>query len=434
MVRPTTIRVVLSLALTFGWSIRQLDVNNTFFHGDLNETVYTHQPPGFIDSTRPDHICLLSKAIYGLKQSLRAWFNTLSTTLLDFSFVGSQYDPSLFVLTSNGHTLVVLVYVDDILVTDSNSTLMAELIATLHSRFALKDLGHLHYFLGIEVSSSTNGFHLSQTKYIGDLLNRANMVNTKPCPSPMSANTSLSKFDEDPLEDPHLYRTIVGALQYTTITRPDITFAVNKVSQFMHNPTTSHWTSVKRILHYLAGSPSHGIFIKPCHTLEIHAYCDADWAGCPDDRRSTSAFCIFLGSNIISWSSKKQYTVARSSTEFEYRSLALSCTELVWLQFLLDELHVQLQSPPTLWCDNIGTTFLASNPAFHARTKHVEIDFHFIRERVLNRSLLIRFISSQDQIADILIKGLTTPRFLSPRSKLTVTPVPSACGGGGADR
>ena len=191
-------------------------------------------------------------------------------------------------------------------------------------------------------------------------------------------------------------------------------------------------SSVKRILRYLAGSPSHGIFLKPCHKLEIHAYCDADWAGCPDDRRSTSAFCIFLGSNIISWSSKKQHTVARSSTESEYRSLALACTELVWLQFLLAELHVKLQSPPTLWCDNIGATFLASNPAFHARTKHVEIDFHFIRERVLNRSLLIRFISSQDQIADILTKGLTTPRFLSLRSKLTVTPVPSACGG--ADR
>lgn len=149
----------------------------------------------------------------------------------------------------------------------------------------------------------------------------------------MLPNNSLSKHDGDPMDDPHLYRAIVGALQYATITRPDIAFAVNKVSQFMHAPTTTHWASVKRILRYLNGSLSHGLSLQPDPSLTLHAYSDAHWAGCPDDRPSTSGYCIYLGPNLISWSSKKQPTVSRSSTESEYRSLALASAELVWLQF-----------------------------------------------------------------------------------------------------
>lgn len=231
------------------------------------------------------------------------------------------------------------------------------------------------------------------------------------------------------MDDPHFYRSIVGALQYATITRPDIAFSVNKVSQYMHNPTTNHWAAVKRIWRYLNGSSSHGLTLRPDSSFSLHAYCDADWAGCPDDRRSTSGFCIYFGSNLISWSSKKQPTVSRSSTEAEYRSLAITSAELIWVQFLLAELHFFLSSPPVLWCDNIGATFLASNPMFHARTKHVEIDYHFVRERVAHNELLIRFICSKDQIGDIMTKSLSTPRFLLLRDKLTVASPPSACEG-----
>lgn len=291
------------------------------------------QPPGFIDASRPHHVCRLSKALYGLKQSPRAWFHTLSSALLEHGFAPSRYDPSLFILSSQGRTLVVLVYVDDILVTGSHNNQIMEFIGLLHSKLALKDLGPLHYFLGIEVVSTTQGVHLNQAKYIGDILSRANMAHANPCPSPMITNVSLSKHDSEPFDDPHLYRTILGALQYATITRPDIAFAVNKVSQFMHSPSTTHWASVKRILRYLTGTLSHGLSFQPASALTLHAYSDADWAGCPDDRRSTSGFCIYLGSNSISWSCKKQPTVARSSTESEYRSLALASAEIAWIQF-----------------------------------------------------------------------------------------------------
>ncbi|KAJ1698879.1 hypothetical protein LUZ63_007391 [Rhynchospora breviuscula] len=327
------------------------------------------------------------------------------------------------------YTLVVLIYVDDIIVTGSSSSTISSLIHTLQARFALKDLGSLGYFLGIAVKKDHDGLHLSQQQYITDLLCRTHMIKAQPVPTPMAVNTSLSKYDGDPFHDPKLYRAVVGALQYVTITRPDITFPVNKCSQFMHNPTTSHWSAVKRILRYLNGTIHLGLSFKPASSPILHAYSDSDWAGCPDDKRSTSAFCIYLGPNLVSWSSKKQPTVSKSSTEAEYRSLALAAAELIWVQLILQELQYQPSQPPVLWCDNIGATFLASNHMFHARTKHVEIDFHFIRERVQSNQLTVKFISSRDQIADGLTKGLTTNSFLDIRNKLMITSGPSTCGG-----
>jgi hypothetical protein len=192
------------------------------------------------------------------------------------------------------------------------------------------------------------------------------MDGAKPFSTSFSKGDPLSKFDGNPMADPHLYRRIVGALQYATITRLDISYVVNKASQFMHSPTDEHWNGVKRILRYLKGTLSYGLQIRAHSSFDLHAYSDADWAGCPDDRRSTSGFCVFLGSNLLSWGSKKQNTVSKSSTEAEYRSMVGTCTKLVWLQQLLHELHVPLTSNLILWCDNLGATFLASNSVFHA--------------------------------------------------------------------
>lgn len=267
---------MLTIALSYGWPLRQLDVQNAFLHGDLQETMYMQQPPGFVNESKLDHVCLLSKAIYGLKQSPRAWFHALSSSLLSQGFKASNYDPSLFIFTSNKETPIVFVYVDDIMVTGSSLALIQSFIRSLQQKFALKDLGRLHFFLGIEVQPHSNGMHLSQSKYIKDVLARANMLHSNPYPSPMVPNTALSRFDGDPCEDPHLYRSIVGALQYATLTRPDIAFAVNKVSQFMQSPMTLHWAAVKRILRYLKGSITHGIFLRPASPFSLDAYSDAD--------------------------------------------------------------------------------------------------------------------------------------------------------------
>jgi hypothetical protein len=248
------------------------------------------------------------------------------------------------------------------------------------------------------------------------------MLKCKPVSTPMSVTEKLSADTGVPLaaEDATQYRSIVGGLQYLTITRPDISFAVNRVCQYLHAPRDTHWSAVKRILRYVRLTASFGLHLRPASSLLLSAFSDADWAGSPDDRRSTGGYAVFLGSNLIAWNARKQATVSRSSTEAEYKAVANTTAELIWVQSLLRELGVSQDRPPVLWCDNIGATYLASNPVFHARTKHIEVDFHFVRERVEQKLLQIKFISSKDQLADVFTKPLPLPLFEVCRRNLNL--------------
>ena len=221
-----------------------------------------------------------------------------------------------------------------------------------------------------------------------------------------------------------MYRSIVGALQYLTMTRPDITYAVNQLCQFMHAPKNSHLAAVKRILRYLKGTLGLGLSFRASSDFSLTAYSDADWAGCPDDRRSTTGSCIFLGPNLISWSSKKQPTVSRSSAEAEYRAVALTTADLHWIQFLVKDVGLFTVSTPRLFCDNISATYLAINPILHSRTQHIEIDYHFVRERVARGALLVQYVSTKDQIADLFTKGLSSVRYRFLRDKLSLCSSP----------
>ena len=198
---------------------------------------------------------------------------------------------------------------------------------------------------------------------------------------------------------------------FLTLTWPDISFAVNKVCQFLHAPTSTHWTAVKRIVRYIKHTVSLGLQFRRSNSTLVSAFSDADWAGCPDDRRSTGGFCVFFGPNLISWSARKQATVSRSSTEAEYKALANATAEIIWVQSMLKELGIKSSQVPCLWCDNLGATYLSANPIFHAGTKHIEIDFHFVRERVAQKQLDIRFVHSNDQIADGFTKALPVRSF-----------------------
>ncbi|GJT79980.1 ribonuclease H-like domain-containing protein [Tanacetum coccineum] len=276
VVKPATIRTVLSLVVSRQWPIHQLDVKNAFLNGDLSETVYMHQPPGFVDNRYPHH--------------------------------GSQ-------------------------------------------------------------------------KYALQLLERAHMVTCNPSRTPVDTESKLGP-EGAPVQDPTLYRSLAGGLQYLTFTRPDLSYAVQQICLYMHDPREPHLAALKRILRYVQGTLDLGLHLYASSTTSLVGYTDADWAGCPSTRRSTSGYCVFLGDNLLSWSAKRQHTLSRSSAEAEYRGVANVVAETAWLRNLLRELHSPLSTATLVYCDNVSVVYMSVNPVQHQRTKHIEIDIHFVRDMV----------------------------------------------------
>nr|AID60162.1 copia-like LTR-retrotransposon [Brassica napus] len=428
VVRTATIRIVLSVAISKGWNLKQLDVTNAFLHGDLKEPVYMSQPQGFVDKERPDYVCKLTKALYGLKQAPRAWFDTFSGFLIQQGFVCNKSDPSLFIYHRNGKNMVLLLYVDDILLAADDQMLMDNLLSTLNTRFLMKDLGFPKYFLGIEIEQTTEGLFIHQSAYAEDVLHQANMSTCNPMPTPLP--TTLDTLQEDLFPEPTYFRSIAGKLQYLTISRPDIQFAVNFVCQRMHEPTVGDFGLLKRIMRYVRGTCSMGIHIRKQADMILSGFCDSDWSGCRETRRSTSGICTLLGSNLISWSAKRQDTVSGSSTEAEYRALTAAAREISWLSYLLRDLGIHQMDPTLLQCDNLSAVYLSANPALHKRSKHFENDWHYIREQVALGHIETQHISAKDQLADIFTKPLPRRQFEELRNKLGVSflPTPSLRG------
>nr|XP_020179221.1 uncharacterized mitochondrial protein AtMg00810-like [Aegilops tauschii subsp. strangulata] len=302
-------------------------------------------------------------------------------------------------------------YVDDIVLTASTSALLHHLQRQLLAEFSMKDRGPLHFFLGIQVTHDHTGFFLSQSKYADELLDRANMTGCKPVSTPVDTHSKLSGDAGAPVDDPSDYRSIVGVLQYLTMTRPDLAYAVQQACLSMHDPRTQHLALVKRILRYVRGSSTHGLHISRSRSLDLVAYSDADWAGCPDTRRSTSGYAVFLGDCLVSWSSKRQPTVSRSSAEAEYHAVANAVAECCWLRQLLGKLHAPLPKATVVYCDNISSIYVAANPVHHRRTKHIELDIHFVREKVALGELRVLHVPTTQQFADVMTKGLPTLAF-----------------------
>ncbi|CAM8883274.1 unnamed protein product [Rhodiola kirilowii] len=420
--KMTTVRCLLAVAAAKKWPIYQLDVDNAFLHGSLDEEVYMKLPIGFYKKEKAaGQVCKLVKSLYGLKQASRQWFAKFSEAIIDFGFQRSLNDYSLFTMKKDGNFLILLVYVDDVVITGTSSALISEVKQYIHDKFKIKDLGFLKYFLGLEVARSDAGIFLNQRKYAIELLEENNLLQCKPAKSPMNAKHKLSLSTEALLLDALPYRKLVGKLIYMSITRPDLAYPIHILSQYMQSPTEEHMRAALRLLRYIKAAPAQGILFSADLSLQLQAFCDADRAACPLTRRSITGHCVLLGSSIISWKTKKQPVVSRSSAESEYRAMAAACCELVWLSRLLTDMGISMASSIPLHCDNKAAIHIAHNPVFHERTKHIEIDCHLVRAHVLSKFINPVHIGTADQAADIFTKSLQHDQLQYLCSKLGVS-------------
>ena len=426
MARLSSVRTLIVVSAARKWPLFQMDVKNVFLNGELSEEVYMKLPPGYSHPPGfPHRVFRLRRALYGLKQAPRAWFAKFSSTISQHGFSGSSFDTTLFMRRSGHVITILLLYVDDMIITGDDMQGIQDLKHFLGQQFETKDLGSLNYFLGLEVSSSADGYYLTQAKYTSDLISRARITDSKIIDTPIEYNCRLNSHDGESLSDTTLYRQLVGSLIYLTVTCPDISYAVHVVSQFMVVPKSPHYAAILRIIRYLKGTIFDGLHFSSHSSLTLQAYSDADWAGDPTDRRSTIGYCFLLGDSLISWRSKKQTIVARSSTEAEYRALTATTAELIWLRWLLQDLGVDCSTATKLHCDNLSAIQIVHNDVFHERTKHIEIDCHFIRHHLLQGTLTLQSISFQNQLADIFTKPLSPGTFRVLASKLIMVSLKS---------
>lgn len=300
---------------------------------------------------------------------------------MGFGLKRSAADDSYYYLHHRGTYFGVIIYVDDILVASTHSDLVLKFKDYLSHHFKFKDLGKPKYFLGLEITQNPQGIAVCQRKYVLDLLLDTGLLGCKPALTPMDSRLPLEQEGSPPLSNSKSYRRLIGKLLYLCITRPDITFAIHKLSQFVSQPCEHHLSAAHRVLHYLKGNVGLGLFYSSNSTLEPSIFADADYGTYTDSRKSVSGFCVFLGTSLVSWRSKKQNVVSRSSAEAEYRSLAQAACEISWIDVLLTEFVVPRSKPVPLFCDNKAAVYLTSNATFHERTKHIEIDCHTVRER-----------------------------------------------------
>ncbi|GJT27532.1 putative RNA-directed DNA polymerase, partial [Tanacetum coccineum] len=408
--RIEAIRLFLAFASFMGFLVYQMDVKSAFLYGNITEEVYVKQPPGFEDPAHPNKVYRVVKALYGLHQAPRAWYERLSTFLLKHGYRRGAIDKTLFIKKDRRDIMLVQVYVDDIIFGSTKSSMVKDFEDLMQKEFKMSSMGELTFFLGLQVKQSNGGIFLSQDKYVKDILNKFDFRTIKPASTPIEAHKSLGKDEEGEDVDVHLYRSMIGCLMYLTASRPDIMFVVCLCARFQVTPKVSHLHAVKRIFRYLKHQPNLGLWYPKDSPFHLEAFSDSDYAGDNHDRRSTSGGCQYLGRRLVSWQCKKQTIVAISSTEAEYVAAASCCAQVLWMQnqlldygfnFMNTEIHI----------DNESTICIVKNPVFHSKTKHIQIRHHFIRDCYEQRLINVVKVHTDDNVADLLTKGFDLARF-----------------------
>lgn len=410
VVKFTSLRSIIAMAAAEGLHMKQFDVKTAFLYGDLDEEIFMKQPQGYEDGS--ENVCKLKRSLYGLKQASRVWNKKFTQFLKDFNLKATSSDCCVFVGKENDWKIILAIFIDDGMVAATHSEHISNLIEHLTREFEIK-VSDCKYFVGLEIDRREDGsIHVCQQAYARKVLNKFRMMDSHSVSTP--AEGFVSQDPTDQISN-YPFREAVGSLMYLAIgTRPDIAFAVGRVSRRLNHPTESDVNDVKRILRYLRGTMDIGILYESNRNLVLNCYSDSDYAGDRATRRSTTGFVLILGSGAISWSSQLQKCVALSTTEAEYVSSSQAVKELVWLNSLLDELYIEYESK-TLFVDNLSAIRLIKNPEYHKRTKHIDVMYHFIREKFNEGFFDLSYICTGDQVADILTKPLTRDKFLKFR-------------------
>lgn len=419
VVRFESFRSILSVATKEGLKLAQFDIKTAFLYGSLKEEIYMQQPIGYKDGS--SKVCKLNKSLYGLKQAPRCWNDKFERILTNYNLKVSQADSCVFLNNNNDKKLILAIYVDDGLVAATHQDDIDNLFKYLKDEFKIKT-GTLDYYLGMEVCQvNDNTIFLNQFGYTTKILERFNMHECKMVSTPIEETTIKGNFVNAKEVVGVPYREAIGSLMYlSVVTRPDITFAVSVLSQYLEKPLQVHWNAVKRIFRYLKGTLKHGILIKGGES-ELHGFSDADFAGDINTRRSTTGYVFMFGSDVLAWCSRKQKSVSLSTTEAEYVAASMATTDLVWHLRLLNELLAPVKlKTPTLFVDNQSALKLIRNPQFHKRTKHIDVKYHYIREKYEEGMMNIEYVKSEDQLADIFTKALCAEKFRKFRHLLGV--------------
>ncbi|WRX09128.1 Integrase [Theobroma cacao] len=414
--RLDTIRLLIALAAAFQWKLFHLDVKSAFLNGKLDEEIYVEQPPGFELCSGQGKVFKLHKALYGLKQAPCAWYNRINTYLLDQGFLKSPNKATLYVLKHyNEAPLILSLYVDDLLVTRGSEDAIRKFKQNMEKEFYMSDLGDMR----LEIKRIDRGIHVSQHKYVLEMLKKFQMNECKATASPLVVNEKLSSQSGYELENPSQYRSLIGCLLYPCATRPDVMFAVSYLSRFMQKSRSCHFVAAKRILRYLKGTTAFGLKFTHTKTVKLSGFSNSDWAGSLDDAKSTSGYVFTLGNGTFSWSSHKQDTVAQSSAEAEYVAATSAANHAIWVRKALHDLTMPQLEATDLWLDNKSAIAMAKNLVFHGKTKHISVKYHALRDAEKKGEICIQYCP-EDQLADIMTKALRKPMFEFQRNKLMV--------------
>ena len=403
--RFASLRMLLSLVAVQGMHMHSLDISNAFLNGKLHEPVYMKQPAMF-ESSNKDHVCILQRTLYGLKESPKAWYNELTAVLVRLGFECCTDDEALWI--NHKHNVYMIIWVDDMLIACKDLGALSACKKALLGAFKGRDLGPTDRFLNasITVNKQAGTVKISQPDYIVNLLHEYNMTNAAAKAAPMAQGVNLGPALEGEECTKAPYPQCVGALLYlANFTRPDISFAVSSLARHMTKPTERHWGQVKHLLAYLKGTQQHGI-VYGCTTDGLQGWCDADFAACTVSRKSRTGYIYSVAGGAIAWQSKLQATIALSTAEAEYTAASHAAKECTWIGRIARLLGVHHDLPPVLRVDNQAAIKLAVAGGHSARTKHIDVAAMHIRSAVLRKVLLVEYIQSKDNVADMLTKPL----------------------------